>query len=165
MNAVIPELVSYVAVNIKSGCHEWQKCTLTTAFGGLPYGVLGWKGKTVRAHRLAYYLANNVPMGSIKGLFVRHKCDNPKCVNPSHLELGDAQSNVDDRESRSRSAKLSGEQQSNAKLTAAQAEEIRRMYIPKHPDYNQKALAAKFGVSRPRISMIVHGHSYPTTTE
>ena len=165
MDAIIPELVNYATVNVESGCHEWQKCTLTIVFGSLPYGLIGWKGKTVRAHRLAYCLSNNVPMSSIAGLFVRHKCDNPKCVNPSHLELGDAQSNVDDRESRGRSAKLSGEKQSNAKLTAEQAEEIRRMYVPKHPDYDQKSLAAKFGVSRSRISMIVHGHSYPVSKE
>lgn len=48
----------------------------------------------VRAHILAWETANNrlVPAGYV----VRHKCDNPKCVNPAHLEIGTQKDNIHD---------------------------------------------------------------------
>jgi hypothetical protein len=36
-------------------------------------------------------------------LLVLHKCDVPRCVNPSHLYFGDYADNAKDRESRGRS--------------------------------------------------------------
>ena len=55
--------------------------------------------KTVRAHRYAYQVfIGEVP----QELFVCHKCDNPKCINPEHLFLGTRQDNVDDREAKGR---------------------------------------------------------------
>lgn len=67
------------------------------------YGHASREGKSVRAHRVAYQLAKGlIPAG----LVVRHKCDNPPCCNPAHLELGTHKQNKDDSIQRGRSRAL-----------------------------------------------------------
>jgi hypothetical protein len=46
-------------------------------------------GKEWKAHRLACLLDGRDPTGWV----VMHSCDNPSCVNPSHLSLGTQQDN------------------------------------------------------------------------
>ena len=57
------------------------------------YGQFTTFGVHWRAHRYFYtYFNGDIP----KGLLVRHTCDNPPCVLPSHLLLGtDADNNRD----------------------------------------------------------------------
>ena len=77
-------------------CWNW---TGSTAKG---YGQI-WVGNTnLRSHRLAYEIAHGpIP----DGLLVRHKCDNPLCCNPAHLEVGTDADNAMDRVVRGRSRK------------------------------------------------------------
>lgn len=66
------------------------------------YGKLYLNNKHQRAHRVVYeQMFGEIP----KGLVVRHKCDNPSCVNPEHLELGTNQDNIKDKVRRNRTAK------------------------------------------------------------
>lgn len=52
-----------------------------------------------RAHRVSWlYTHGSLP----KGLGVLHKCDNPICVNPAHLYLGDQKANAADKVARGR---------------------------------------------------------------
>ena len=55
------------------------------------YGIsrLG-PGRSQHSHRVSWFVHN----GEIKnGLHVLHDCDNPSCVRPSHLHLGDNKQN------------------------------------------------------------------------
>ena len=56
---------------------------------------------------------------------VRHKCDNPPCVNPDHLEIGTASDNSQDREDRKRGYISRGEANGRAKLNTASVQAIR----------------------------------------
>jgi len=66
------------------------------------YYRLGRNKKTYRLHRYIY----TIEYGKIpEGLIVRHKCDNPACINPEHLEIGTIMDNIMDREFRGHGAK------------------------------------------------------------
>ena len=79
-------------------CWNWNKALKEDG-----YGLLTYKRKIHRVHRLTYELVN----GDISsGLLVRHKCDNRKCCSPDHLELGTNSDNMLDSSSRSLNKKL-----------------------------------------------------------
>ncbi len=78
--------------------------------------------KTVAAHRIAYELENG-PVPS--AVVIRHRCENPKCVRPSHLVTGTQRDNMQDMIRRGRRACFKGERHGNAKLTAAKVIAIR----------------------------------------
>lgn len=57
----------------------------------------------VKVHRLAYELATG---DNVKGLVIRHSCDNPLCINPDHLLKGTPTENMQDRDSRGRTYRV-----------------------------------------------------------
>lgn len=67
------------------GCWEWSGART----GGYGMLNLGRQLGTKRAHILSYEL--NV--GPTDGRWVLHRCDNPPCVRPEHLFLGDVVDN------------------------------------------------------------------------
>ena len=83
-----------------SGCWEWIASTDRDGYGNFNYPTSTSTIK--RAHRASYdYFYGGIP----EGMQVLHKCDNPPCVNPTHLYLGSNQQNVNDREDRNRNHK------------------------------------------------------------
>ena len=78
------------------------------------YGRLKLTHKAIQAHRLSYQLANGVSLDS--SVVVRHSCDNPACVNPSHLLTGTYADNRADCVARGRVAK--GVRHGKSRLTA-----------------------------------------------
>ena len=112
----------------------------------------------IGAHRVSYKLYHGeFPP---EGLVVRHSCDNPKCVNPLHLDYGTKKDNAQDAVARGRLAILdrAGESNGNAKLNADKVREIRRLWGK--PGINTVTLAKQFGVTHDTISLIVNGKTW-----
>lgn len=101
-------------------------------------------GKTFLLHRLVYQQENNCFIEP--DIIVRHKCDNPHCINPSHLEIGTINDNIQDRNKRGRTAR--NENHGRAKLTN---EEVIEIY---HMPGSQQSIANKYGVSQRLVSLI-----------
>lgn len=81
----------------ESGCWEWRGDRNELGYGRL---TLTRKGlDKARVHRLMFErYFGPIPDGSV----VRHKCDNPPCSNPDHLELGTMADNSQDMVERGR---------------------------------------------------------------
>jgi hypothetical protein len=111
------------------------------------------EGRRVYAHRIAFAQANGIGLSEMTGFVVRHKCDNPECVRPEHLELGTHADNVQDTVARGRHCV--GEKHGMSKLTAEQAAQIRSL---NNGMRGQCVRVAKmYGVTHSQISMIWSG--------
>jgi hypothetical protein len=74
----------------QNGCWEW-----TSALNDNGYGVMWLAPRRTAffAHRLSY----EMHFGAFdEERFICHHCDNPKCVRPDHLFIGDAADNSHD---------------------------------------------------------------------
>ncbi len=80
-----------------SGCWEWNGSRNDNGYGLFSASRLGYEN--TRAHRVVYEcLVEPVP----DHLVLRHKCDNPPCVNPGHLIPGTSLDNSRDMVERER---------------------------------------------------------------
>ncbi len=131
-------------------CIEWEGTRQRQG-----YGIISGQGviNGQLAHRVAYCEAHGLTIYDIAGQVVRHKCDNPPCVNPNHLELGTRTDNARDRDSRGRTPK--GEAHCRAKLTKLQVQDIRSRYVPRCKVNGSHALAKEYGLSQSTISEII----------
>ena len=107
------------------------------------------------AHRIAWIIKH----GSIPdGMFVLHKCDNAKCINYEHLELGDHEKNMKDRQERNRTA-------GGIKHGMCRLSEENVKYIKFNPDKKTgRELAEEFKVTAANISRIQLGKSWKNIT-
>lgn len=115
-------------------------------------------GRSLAVHRRVYIKTHNLTIDDIRGLVVRHKCDNPRCIEPTHLELGTVQDNVDDRVHRARGAR--GERQGAAVLTVADVHYIRKQYVKGSRISGLRALARRFKVAPNAIHSVVLGETW-----
>ncbi len=82
-------------------CWEWKGNFHPDGYGRIDCRI-DKSRLTIRAHRLSYALHK----GAIPaGLLVRHSCNNPRCVNPYHLHLGNSADNVRDMVAANRQVK------------------------------------------------------------
>lgn len=97
MTIVKDRLLARRRIDPDTGCWEFTGARLAAG-----YGIANDGEKTVTAHRLAYRIwKGGIPDGG----FVCHRCDNPPCINPEHLFLGDINVNVRDSVEKNRHAR------------------------------------------------------------
>ncbi|MCR4321204.1 MAG: HNH endonuclease [Candidatus Brocadiaceae bacterium] len=133
----LSRFLSKVSV-VDSGCHEWQS---TLHRDG--YGKFWYTKKQVQAHRVSYLLqVGEIPAG----LWVLHKCDNRKCVNPEHLYLGDAKQNVRDKVER---CKWWGRMKTPFEIVDA----CRKLYSE---GWTQQKIADHYGIQQTQVSRYIN---------
>jgi hypothetical protein len=125
-----------------SGCLLWEGCRLLRNGKRGIYGMIRLNGRMVKTHRVAYQAAYGpIP----EGAHVLHRCDVGLCCNPTHLFLGDNETNIADKVAKDRGRK---------KLTIAQAREIHEMATT---GLTHSKIAMVFGVRQSTVSRIILG--------
>ncbi len=118
------------------------------------YGVFGYRGKLLFAHRVSWELHNNKKIPD--GMCILHVCDRPICCCPSHLLLGTKLDNSRDMSRKGRSAR--GERSGVAKLTEALVIEMRKRYAA--GGVLIRELAEEVGMSRPAMGAAIRGENW-----
>jgi hypothetical protein len=135
----------------ETGCWLWSG----TLIHG--YGSVRFRGRSWRAHRLAWILTHGqIP----KDQGILHLCDQPSCIRPEHLYAGSHSENMQDAHNRSRfprTGQRPGEAHAMAKLTA---EDVRAIHSRLVNGESQAALSKAFGVTASNIGAISRGKSW-----
>ena len=149
-----PEDIRYFNERVRfvngDGCYEWEGSLDSKGYGRMPAGGF----ENVKAHRVAMLIEK----GEIEdGLVVAHKCDNPRCVRPSHLMICTQKENIEDAAKKGRNAtgdrsgartcpevRPRGITQWKHKLTESDVRKIRIRYAAGE---TQRSIAKDFSVS------------------
>lgn len=120
-------------------CWEWTGPSNEHGYGRLYHG-----SRSLYAHRVSWYLRHGTdPLEKV----VCHTCDNPACVNPHHLFIGEQADNMRDMAAKgraSREPRVYGTDHPHAKLTPRRVREIDRLRIL---GLDWSDIAARVGVS------------------
>lgn len=166
-----------------SPCWRWLASVGSHGYGQIMYNGVPWN-----AHRLSYYLHNDL-IEPPKGRHVCHKCDNKECSNPEHLYVGSPKENSDDVWERGLKVKKpakekqeqfvrpggtsgsfkagsqTGEANSRAKLTEADVRTIRARYKAGLKYGELKKMAEEYNVSYISMQKIVANKSWTHVVE
>jgi len=122
-------------------CWNWAQAVV-----GVSYGMLydAQADRKILAHRLSW----EIHYGSIPaGKNVLHKCDNPACVNPVHLFLGEHADNMSDMSDKGRA------RGGNAALIPEEIRYLRKAFAT--AEHSARELAQMFEVSCATVYNII----------
>ena len=137
----------WLKVDKTDTCWNWTASLIHSGYGRFTINGITWS-----AHRVSWIIHNgNIPKDNnyCGTMFVLHKCDNPKCVNPDHLFIGTCADNHKDMVKKGRAP--IGETVGTSRFTDTQIRVIRTYY----PAITQMKLAEIFGTQQSAISKII----------
>lgn len=91
-------------------------------------------------------------------IHVLHKCNNPSCVNPTHLYLGTHEDNMHDRKESGHYADATGENNNNSKLSDSTVLAIRELYVSTVTTHRK--IAQLFGISKTQVTRILNNKQW-----
>jgi len=126
-----------------TGCWEW-----VAALNAGGYGLFKLPDACKLAHRVSYWIHKG-PFD--ESLDIMHKCDNPGCVNPDHLQIATHAMNMADRIAKGR-ARASQRKRKDLKLTPESAAQIK--FLLEQGLQSQRSIGRLFGVSQNTVRYI-----------
>lgn len=144
------------SVDMSGDCWYWLNEPNKNGYGNFHLKLRSnSKRSTLLAHRVAFALE----FGEVNDkLCVCHTCDNPMCVNPSHLWEGTRDDNAKDKAAKGR---VAGERNPRAKVTNAQMQCIKERV---KSGELVKDLTAEFGYSRCHLYKMLRGEQWKVAT-
>jgi hypothetical protein len=135
------------------GCWDWNGNKDGRGYGRIMSARENGKHRSLLASRVSWEIHNGpIP----EGMGVLHRCDRPSCSRPDHLFLGDQITNMRDCAAKGRTTR--GERSATAKLTDAQAMQIREEFAARREPF--AVIARRHGVSRGIIADLISGRRW-----
>lgn len=161
MTAIIPERSKF-ASKVTTDENFWARvdksgdCWLWTGHRDENgYGRVGYQCRpSIGAHRVAWALTHG---GEIPTEWVLHRCDNPPCVKPDHMFLGDATDNNQDRQAKGRTKGWAGRKGAAHHAYKVTPELADRMRTMRAEGMTQQSISDLTGISRGQVAKTVSG--------
>ena len=150
--------LSYINKDCKNNCWEWMASSDQNG-----YGVFWLKDRLHKAPRASWMLlVGDIP----SGMNICHHCDNPSCVNPSHLFLGTQADNVRDMVNKGRNKGGPGAKLGQSHHMAKLNEDL--IIAARQRISNGEKLthiAKEYGCNHSTLSVAVRGKTWPSANK
>lgn len=133
-------------------CLLWKGAKNSSGYGCMPVG----KNNRGATHRISWAIANK--MRPATGMHIMHSCDNPSCVNPSHLSAGTPSDNQRDCINKGRKNTPKGSKHKLSKTTEGQIIRAAQLFAAGN---TYRAISSQLGIGRWALIKTLQGHRWP----